>query len=214
MLVPLARSLWQLARFPESRAALAEAVELAQRLGDARSEIHARLWLRRVDWSIEPDVDVAELEREAQSAALRFEALSDRAVTSKHGSSRTLRRSTTAGSSRASRRSSVRSTTGVARHRGGPRGRRGDHAPCLGAAIVVGGSRPCAELLAQDDLGRTDKADVLDYMAPLLAIRGEFEAARASVRRAHLFWRKAGVLAPDTPDWLAEASIVELVAGD
>ena len=52
------------------------------------------------------------------------------------------------------------------------------------------------ELLAQDDLGRTDEADVLDYMAPLLAIRGEFEAARASVRRAHLFWREAGVLAP------------------
>ena len=80
LLVPLARSLWQLARFPESRSALAEAVELAQRLGDARSEIHARLWLRRVDWSIEPDVDVAELEREARQAALRFEALSDHAV--------------------------------------------------------------------------------------------------------------------------------------
>jgi hypothetical protein len=70
------------------------------------------------------------------------------------------------------------------------------------------------DLLAQDGLGRADEADVLDYMAPLLAIRGEFEAARASVRRAHVFWREAGVLAPDAPDWLAEASVVELVAGD
>jgi tetratricopeptide (TPR) repeat protein len=34
------------------------------------------------------------------------------------------------------------------------------------------------------------------------------------VRRALVFWREAGVLAPDTPDWLAEASVVELVAGD
>jgi tetratricopeptide (TPR) repeat protein len=51
-------------------------------------------------------------------------------------------------------------------------------------------------------------------MAPLLAIRCEFDAARESVRRALAYWRDAGVLAPEMPDWLAEASVVELVAGD
>jgi DNA-binding SARP family transcriptional activator/tetratricopeptide (TPR) repeat protein len=214
LLIAYGRALWQLDRFPESRAALEEAIELARRLGDEHAEVRSQLWLARTRWSLEPDADVEGMERAARAAAERFEALSD-----DPGAYEAWSVIHSAGNHRAQYASSL-----DALERAIAYGRKANRleARTIGVTVMVyaygpqptsAGAAYATSLLRRGELERADEADVLDYLAPILAMRGEFDSAREFVRQALALWVDAGVLAPGAP-WLGEAARVEMLAGN
>jgi predicted ATPase/class 3 adenylate cyclase len=68
--------LWR-GRFDEAEAALGEALELARRSGDRRTETLAQLSRLRLRFQVDPGADYAELEAEAEQAAEMFESAAD-----------------------------------------------------------------------------------------------------------------------------------------
>jgi class 3 adenylate cyclase/tetratricopeptide (TPR) repeat protein len=68
--------LWS-GRFDEAERALAEAIELAERAGDERTRVRARLWQMRLRFQIDPDADYEALEAEGLEAAALCEVNGD-----------------------------------------------------------------------------------------------------------------------------------------
>jgi len=68
--------LWR-GRFENAEQALTEAIDLADETSDVRTRTLAQLSLLRLRFQIDPDVDYAELDREAERAAEMFEAQGD-----------------------------------------------------------------------------------------------------------------------------------------
>jgi class 3 adenylate cyclase/tetratricopeptide (TPR) repeat protein len=64
-------------RFEEAEAALADAIELADRAGDERTRVRSYLSQLRLRFQVDPDVDYAELEAEGLAMAARCEEIGD-----------------------------------------------------------------------------------------------------------------------------------------
>ena len=68
--------LWS-GRFDEAELALSEAIELADRAGDERTRVRARLWQMRLRFQVDPEADYGELEAEGLEAAALCEESGD-----------------------------------------------------------------------------------------------------------------------------------------